>query len=552
MGTKHQNIKPLRREWILKQINEGKLDGKTLLYYKPMEVTNNDGTIVRGGYHSHADTLAEIVEELRGTKPSATKPAIEPITEPTLEKTIVYTPIGKTEQTYTIKGNQVFNKKGKEVFKGEGKDRNRIFANLDVKEGRAVVVDWKDKKYVVNNKGAIISVQTGDVMKWGPENADRQGILKLAEAKLSTKAKPVATANPVIVLDTTKTGSGLDTRTEAEKAREVKSINNKIQSSSTVLSSLGMEKSMDNIDLSVALLNLYKDTSLSESNRMVSLLLNRALEGNNVKFKFEPLGESGEVGNYNHTTNTITINSDLKFSKGELLEAILHETTHSVTSRAIKSVLGKLKTPYEYTTAQKAAVLNLEKLYDYTRQLVMDGKLEEFGYSKAELEKFEAEVEKKINDPSYNPQYDIETFDKYYGISIFGDRQKKVEEFVAMAMSNKDFQVVLNSVQAPKGDMSLLDKFLEQIKKIVEGFLSGFKITLESGERIDLNKDNLLFESLKNIIVVSMDSKENYMEEMTDESVLGAFASPFGEYEAADENIDDVSDEDANDYKLNC
>jgi hypothetical protein len=48
-----------------------------------------------------------------------------------------------------------------------------------------------------------------------------------------------------------------------------------------------------------------------------------------------------------------------------------------------------------------------------------------------------------------------------------------------------------------------------------------------------------------------MDSKENYMEEM-DESVLGAFASPFGEYESADENIDDVSDEDANDYKLNC
>ena len=70
MGTKHQNIEPLRREWILKQINEGKLDGKTLLYYKPMEVTNNDGSIVRGGYHSHADTLAEVVEQLRTTQPT--------------------------------------------------------------------------------------------------------------------------------------------------------------------------------------------------------------------------------------------------------------------------------------------------------------------------------------------------------------------------------------------------------------------------------------------------------------------------------------------------
>jgi hypothetical protein len=70
MGTKHQNIQPLRKEWILKQINEGKLDTKTLLYYKPMEVENNDGTVVRGGYHSHADTLAEIVQQLRGTKPT--------------------------------------------------------------------------------------------------------------------------------------------------------------------------------------------------------------------------------------------------------------------------------------------------------------------------------------------------------------------------------------------------------------------------------------------------------------------------------------------------
>lgn len=81
MGTKHQNIKPLRREWILKQINEGKLDGKTLLYYKPMEVYNNDGTVVKGGYHSHADTLAEIVEELRGkatTQPTEGSISIQP------------------------------------------------------------------------------------------------------------------------------------------------------------------------------------------------------------------------------------------------------------------------------------------------------------------------------------------------------------------------------------------------------------------------------------------------------------------------------------------
>jgi hypothetical protein len=73
MGTKHQDIQPERREWILKQINDGKLDGQTLLYYKPMEVTNSDGTVIKGGYHSHADTLAEIVEQLRPSNQDITR-----------------------------------------------------------------------------------------------------------------------------------------------------------------------------------------------------------------------------------------------------------------------------------------------------------------------------------------------------------------------------------------------------------------------------------------------------------------------------------------------
>lgn len=48
-GTAHQNIQPKRREWIVNQINEGKLDNKKLIYYKP------------GNYVSHADVLADMV-----------------------------------------------------------------------------------------------------------------------------------------------------------------------------------------------------------------------------------------------------------------------------------------------------------------------------------------------------------------------------------------------------------------------------------------------------------------------------------------------------------
>lgn len=110
----------------------------------------------------------------------------EQITE---DKQIVYTPIGKTQQTYTVRRigegqYQIINKDGKEVFKEDSKDRRRIFANLAVKEKRAVVVTHKNKQYVVNNKGQIISVTTGDLMKWDDNNGVKKAILKEANEKL--------------------------------------------------------------------------------------------------------------------------------------------------------------------------------------------------------------------------------------------------------------------------------------------------------------------------------------------------------------------------------
>ena len=109
----------------------------------------------------------------------------EQITE---DKQIIYTPIGKTQQTYTIRRigegqYQIINKDGKEVFKEDSKDRRRIFANLAVKEKRAVVVTHKNKQYVVNNKGQIISVTTGDLMKWDDNNGVKKAILKEANEK---------------------------------------------------------------------------------------------------------------------------------------------------------------------------------------------------------------------------------------------------------------------------------------------------------------------------------------------------------------------------------
>lgn len=105
------------------------------------------------------------------------------------ETTVEYTPIGKSRQTYTIRGNKIFNKEGKEVFKTDSVDRNKIFANLAVQQGRAVVVSHKNKEYVVNNRNQIISVTTGKMMQWDEKNGDRNAIIKAAQEKFS-KNKP--------------------------------------------------------------------------------------------------------------------------------------------------------------------------------------------------------------------------------------------------------------------------------------------------------------------------------------------------------------------------
>jgi hypothetical protein len=123
------------------------------------------------------------------------EPAAANIPSSTQTRTVDYAPKGKEKQTYTIEGARILNKNGEEVFKEDSVDRNKIFANLAVKEGRAVVVDYRGIKYVVNNKGQIISGASGKVMQWGERNGDRQAILALAN-----KTKAEATSTPGTVM----------------------------------------------------------------------------------------------------------------------------------------------------------------------------------------------------------------------------------------------------------------------------------------------------------------------------------------------------------------
>lgn len=103
------------------------------------------------------------------------------------KKTISYTPKGKRTQVYTIEGTHIYNKDGKEVFAKDSIDRNKIYANLAVKDGRAVVVEIDGERYVVNNRNQIISVQTGKIMQWAETDGKRKAILEAAQGRFDNK-----------------------------------------------------------------------------------------------------------------------------------------------------------------------------------------------------------------------------------------------------------------------------------------------------------------------------------------------------------------------------
>lgn len=73
MGEGHTDVNPEQREWVLDQINQGKLDNATLLY---------DAKLAGRGKGSHAEALAEVIEEIRKEKSiSDTTDGVEPAEE---------------------------------------------------------------------------------------------------------------------------------------------------------------------------------------------------------------------------------------------------------------------------------------------------------------------------------------------------------------------------------------------------------------------------------------------------------------------------------------
>lgn len=145
------------------------------------------------------------------------------------EISIEYTPKGKTTQTYTVKKSHIYNKNGKEVFTTNSIDRTKIYANVAIKENRAVIVNLNDSEsYVVTNNNDIISITTGKLMKWNDTDSKRIKILKLAKEKFNKTQSVNLTNNSESSNNIFKFNDGYEIETPFELNNEQKNALNKI------------------------------------------------------------------------------------------------------------------------------------------------------------------------------------------------------------------------------------------------------------------------------------------------------------------------------------
>lgn len=171
LGTNHKDVKPQQRVWILDQINQGKLDGATLLYAGKSEAR---------GQGMHPTALAEVVEQLRTkTLESGKKQAVS-TTNPLL--------------VAGVKPTDMYGNAAKDIQMA-GESTQFIGFGTIMKEGNVSSTDKYAKAW--GNKANTGVYSANDViMVSGSGNFGRGGVDKVEEAAaikktLTEKYKPL-------------------------------------------------------------------------------------------------------------------------------------------------------------------------------------------------------------------------------------------------------------------------------------------------------------------------------------------------------------------------
>ena len=175
---------------------------------------------------------------------------------------------------------------------------------------------------------------------------------------------------------------------------------------------------------------------------------------------------------YSPSENKVYINNGL-ITESKIKVAVIHEITHSVTSKIINKILEDPNKPnYEgLSDAQKLAYIRLNNTYTNFIQEIFDKGIQ---YNGTTLTKEGLlEYRRKLDALKKGEKVDFSQADLNYNPFL------NLKEFLAEAFSNKAFQNLLNS-QTYKGDKSWLQKLIEDIAN----FLNKFSIQGVNAESI--------------------------------------------------------------------
>ena len=193
--------------------------------------------------------------------------------------------------------------------------------------------------------------------------------------------------------------------------------------------------------------------------------------------------EEGGRGMWSVTNNQLNLNKEeLKDTDVDTIATtVLHELTHTFTSKSIKQWR---KDPNSVSVEQRVAINKLEGLRKkYEAHLRKEGR-------ENDLTNFTVSYNAWVKDKTKNADFTEKDLSELYGAV-------KLEEFVTMALTDVEFQHILNNIVDDNGK-TMLSKLLDELMNVMNSLLKTVGI--------DLKENNLLRNTLveiNNLITVN-------------------------------------------------
>ena len=464
LGTNHKDVKPQQREWILDQINQGKLDGAILLYA---------GKLAARGEGMHPTALAEVVEQLRSNKLS-TQPTTAPVQSNIQSQNEIV--VGSTVYSdYGLYKDQTFKviKLGNATITKKSRSMDRVYKRIKLtleNDNKQLII------YGTINNGEFFG--TEDVTgKTYSSATNVQFKLVPSESTTESLVQPVNYNNvpKVQVQPTLEPGRYVNFDNNIWIVTK-QNTNGTWQIYNPNLEGVNSKKSVAEKNLGIrpeiAKIVNYRDQDylVTPNETIISLVTNKKMNWNN--------NDGNRIGILQLANNTISPTQPT---------VPVSETTDDYTFTFADGT--SIPIPFKLNEQQQAALLGLEKFYnnpsEYNNEIALIGYagtgkttimslFDKYLMSKGEMPKYSAPTHRanavtKLN----NPTADVITLHKAFGLNPIVD------------LTNGQLSVEnLESEQTGKplvayGDYLIIDEssmITDQLYKFIEKFKKDFKI----------------------------------------------------------------------------